>query len=77
MLSLFRKLIHSRIGAVFALVFIGLLALAFAGADVTGPISTSTLPVPSVAALSGHSRAESCWTTNPQDPGLHDQRDQR
>ena len=36
MLSLFRKLIHSRIGAVFALVFIGLLALAFAGADVTG-----------------------------------------
>jgi hypothetical protein len=47
------------------------------GADVTGPISTSTLPVPSVAALSGHSRAESRWTTNPQDPGLHDQRDQR
>lgn len=36
MLSLFRKLIHSRIGALFALVFIGLLALAFAGADVTG-----------------------------------------
>ncbi len=36
MLSLFRKLIHSRIGALFALVFIGLLALAFAGADVSG-----------------------------------------
>jgi len=36
MLSLFRKLIHSRVGAVFALVFIGLLAVAFAGADVTG-----------------------------------------
>jgi peptidyl-prolyl cis-trans isomerase D len=36
MLSLFRKLIHSRFGALFALVFIGLLAVAFAGADVTG-----------------------------------------
>ncbi|HIQ17155.1 MAG TPA: hypothetical protein EYH41_04020 [Novosphingobium capsulatum] len=36
MLSLFRKLIHSRIGALCALVFIGLLALAFVGADVTG-----------------------------------------
>ena len=36
MISFLRIVIHSRIGALIALVFIGLIALAFAGADVTG-----------------------------------------
>lgn len=36
MLGFLRSLIHSRIGALVALVFLGLIALAFAGADVTG-----------------------------------------
>lgn len=36
MLSFLRSMIHSRIGALVALVFLGLIALAFAGADVTG-----------------------------------------
>ncbi|WP_225206852.1 peptidylprolyl isomerase [Novosphingobium huizhouense] len=36
MIAFLRSLIHSRIGALVALVFLGLIALAFAGADVTG-----------------------------------------
>lgn len=36
MLTFLRSMIHSRIGALVALVFLGLIALAFAGADVTG-----------------------------------------
>lgn len=55
MLSLFRKLIHSRIGALFALVFIGLLALAFAGADVTG-LRVGQTGGGEAAATVGHSQ---------------------
>lgn len=36
MIAFLRSLIHSRIGALVALVFLALIALAFAGADVTG-----------------------------------------
>ncbi|MCW1384388.1 SurA N-terminal domain-containing protein [Novosphingobium sp. KCTC 2891] len=36
MLGSLRSIIHSRIGALIALVFLGLIALAFAGADITG-----------------------------------------
>lgn len=36
MLGLIRSLTKSRIGALFALVFLGLIALSFAGADITG-----------------------------------------
>lgn len=54
MIGFIRSMIHSRIGALVALVFLGLIALAFAGADITGSRIGGVAGEDRVASIGGN-----------------------